>query len=149
MRPHARHTVPEGPLPVLVTRRYPRAQDEISSRLHYTAEYFEATAYLGALALSIFSFATIFGFLPFREMAAAHPVRFAYGLLITAGTVAGWWWTGQLLHARRRAGGWMALVTLVPPLVERLLGRGDGSVLTLMVAGLGCLAILTSWRELD
>lgn len=134
---------------MLIKRRYPVAPSEISSRLHYTAEYFEGAAYLGALALSIFSFATLFGFLPFRDMAAAHPLNFAYGYLVTAGTVAGWWWTGQLLHARRRTGAWMALATLVPPLVERFVGRGHDSMLTLVIASLGCLAVLTSWRELD
>lgn len=134
---------------MLIKRRYLHAPGEISRRLRYTAEFFHGSAYLGALALSVFTFATIFGFLPFREMAAAQPFRFAYGYLVTAGIVAGWWWTGELLHARRRAGAWIALATLVPPLVERLAGRGNQSMLTLTIAALGCLAVLTSWRELD
>jgi hypothetical protein len=135
-------------LPTLPAR-HPRHRDEISSRLHYTAEDFHGIAHLGAIPFSITAFATLFGFLPLREFIAEHPVQVLFNVIVWVGTTVGWWWTGELLHARRRTGAWLALATLVPPCLERVVGRGDGSSMTLVISVLGCAAVLSSWRELD
>jgi hypothetical protein len=70
------------------------------------------------------------------------------GPALAAAVCLGWLWTGRLLGRGERAGGVLAIVTLLVPLVAWALGQPiEGTSVTL--SALGVLAVATSWRELD
>lgn len=113
-------------------------------RLGWVANYFQLSAGFGALGLVAGLVAVALDVPGSRGSLFDHPASWALG----AATVAGWWYTGHLLHERRREGGWMAILNLLPPLAARALGSGTGSASTLVLSTFGVLAVLTSWREL-
>jgi hypothetical protein len=112
-------------------------------RLGWVANYFQLSAGLGAVGLVGGGIAALLDVAGARAVLLDHPVKWAF----LAATVAGWWYTGHLLHERRREGGWMALLTLLPSLAGSLLG-GGGISSSLFLSAAGVLAVLTSWREL-
>ena len=111
-------------------------------RLGWVANYFQISAGLGAVAFTVGIVAALVDAGGARAAVLGHPVM----VMISAATVAGWWYTGHLLHERRREGGWMALLNLLPALSASLLGGGITSSLFLSAAGV--LAVLTAWRDL-
>ena len=140
--PTLRH---QAPRPVAAgLSRWARERAYDSPRLTWVARYFTVSAGVGGGAWLLgvgFAIADVDGF----RAAAGHPV----GWIVTAALIASWWWTGRLLHERRRLGGWLALGTLVAPLVDAVAGMGAGRPSTLVISALGALAVLGAWRDLE
>ncbi|HEU4630864.1 MAG TPA: hypothetical protein VFS08_14030 [Gemmatimonadaceae bacterium] len=113
-------------------------------RLHWVANYFQLSAGLGALSLAGGLVAAALDVAGSRATLLGHPVAWS----LAVATVAGWWYTGHLLHARRREGGWMALLNLVPPLAGWALAGNGGVSATLVLSAAGLVAVLTAWRDL-
>ena len=113
-------------------------------RISYVADYFQLGAYFGAAAVVGNLAAAGLGVDAARAALSDRPGRW---VLLTV-TIAGWWWTGHRLHARRRDGGWMAVATLAAPLVGWLTGAGGVGLSTLAMSAVGAAIVVSRWREL-
>ena len=124
------------------------ADDEpLPARLRWTAGYFRFSGVAGIVSLVVAVAFLASGTGPLPRGVADHPGRFVGSLLIGAACSVGWYLTGEALYERRRSGGYVALATLLLPLIYSITGRGGGT--SVLVSALGSLAILTSWKELE
>lgn len=122
-------------------------EQPLSNRLHLTAEYFRFCGMAGLLVLAITVVGTIVTARG-RAVFVEHPFRLTLALTFAFVTYFGWLQAGELLRERRRAGAYVALFALVVPVITLLRRAGGPGAMTVAVAVLGVLAILTQWGEL-
>lgn len=123
-------------------RRWARTSAYESSRLNWVAGYFTIAAGFSGLVWVMGGLGALLGWGGMR--AAFTPVGWA----LTGVVIGSWALTGHLLRERRRAGGWLALGALLPPVLQVASGGGV-SIIGAIVPALGALAVLSAWRELD
>ena len=120
--------------------RWARGNVYRTSRLNWVAGYFTLIGAVYGVVWLLAGLATLLGWGDPRSV--LDPV----GWVLNGVIIGGWLLAGRLLRARRRAGGWLALGALLWTLLHAAL-VGQPSVAT-VIALLGAMAVITSWREL-
>jgi hypothetical protein len=116
-----------------------------SARRRVVAGYFTLSGIL-TLSLALMALmAALFGRpATVRAQVFAHPIVPMLNLTLAVLLLL----VGELLRRRSRAGGILALISFVPPLLAQILGH-SASILSTGLALLGIVLVGSIWSELD
>jgi hypothetical protein len=115
-----------------------------STRIRLVSGYFTVTGGLFLAALAGMAASAAAGWTAMHTLFTERPGAVAFAAAVSLG----WLWTGHLLGRGERAGGILAIVTLVVPLVAWAVGQPISGT-SIFLSALGAAAVATSWRELD